>query len=370
MRTKQQQALKRLATIAGLLLAQTPYANAADAADTYPEYTIQHEVVGPIRSLGGTLGGQYRAWEEAFKRLHPEARFVDELVSSESSIGGLYSGAADLGPAGREAELMDLLPFVEAFGYMPTGLVVASGAWDPGKKGGSASLAILVHKDNPIQQLSMAQLDGIFGSERSGGFDDYVWTPKYARGAQDDIRTWGQVGLKGVWRNRTIHTYGYAFTGMRYFFQQQVLHGSDKLNPNFREYVESESKMVDRSSPEGAALSINGMLTDLSHDPSGIAFVPLHYAKGFTDLKPLALVPREGGSAVAPTRENYQNRSYPLTRSIYIYLKRPPNHPVEPDVKEFLRFILSRQGQEVIAEHGRYLPLPPAVVREQLRKLD
>lgn len=359
-----------LVRVVGALAASLSLGVGAQSLDGYPEYKPERAVVGPIRAVGGTLGGQYRVWEAAFQKIHPEARFIDELVSSESSIGGLYSGASDLGPSGRAAQLMDLLPFTEAFGYYPTGIIVASGAWDPGKKGGSASLAVMVHKDNPITQLSIDQLDGIFGSERSGGFDGKVWTPKYARGADKNIRTWDKVGVRGAWRGKTINTYGYAFTGMRHFFQTQVMHGSDKFNPNYREYVENESEMVDRSSPAGLALTINGMLKDLSNDRFGIAYVPLHYAREFKDLKPIALIPREGGPAIAPSRESYQARTYPLTRSIYIYLNRPPQHPVNPNVKEFLRFILSRQGQQAVIDHGRYLHLPAAVVREELGKLD
>jgi phosphate transport system substrate-binding protein len=339
--------------------------------EDYPEYKVEHEVVGPIRSQGGTLGGQYRVWEEAFKKYHPQARFIDELVTSESSIGGLVSGASDLGPAGREAELMDLLPFVESFGYFPTYITVGTGAWDPGKKGGSGSIAILVNRQNPITKVTIDQLDGIFGAARTGGFgfDGVVWSPKYARGADQDIRTWGQAGLAGKWRNQTINTYGYAFTGMRYFFQLHVLHGADRFNPTYREYVETESKMVDRTSPDGIKLTINSMLKDLSNDPNGIAFVPLHYAKEFPNLKPLAIQPRSGGPYVAPSRESYQSRTYPLTRSIYIFLNRPPGHPVRPDVREFLRFVLSRQGQQAVIDHGRYLHLPASKVREELKKI-
>ena len=358
------------ATTAALICTQAVTGANSASLDSYPEYNVEHHVVGPIRSLGGTLGGQYKAWEQAFKKFHPEARFVDELVSSESSIGGLYSGAADLGPSGREAQVMDLLPFVETFGYLPTGIIVASGAWDPGKKGGSASLAVMVHKDNPLTQLTMKQLDGVFGSERSGGFEDYVWTPKYGRGPEDNIRTWGQLGLTGEWKDKAIHTYGYAYTGMRYFFQLKVFHGADKFNPNYQEYVETESKMVDRTSKEGHRLTIDAMLADLSKDRFGIAYAPLHYAKQFTNLRPIALAPSEGAPAIAPTKENYQNRTYPLTRSIYVYLNRPPNHPVAPNLREYLRFILSRQGQQAVIDYGRYLHLPLAVLREQLKKLE
>ena len=97
-----------------------------------PQYNPQCKVVGPIRSIGGTLGGQFKIWEQGFRKYHPGVQFVDALCSSEASIGGLYSGASDLGPSGHEAELMDLLPFTEIFGYYPLEITVASGAFDPG----------------------------------------------------------------------------------------------------------------------------------------------------------------------------------------------------------------------------------------------
>jgi phosphate transport system substrate-binding protein len=109
---------RSLITIALIALAVT-CARAQDL-NSLPEYKPAQKVVGPIRNIGGTLGGQLKIWEEAFRRYHPNVRFVDNLMSSESSIGGLYTGAADLGPSGHDAELMDLLPFTESFGYYPT----------------------------------------------------------------------------------------------------------------------------------------------------------------------------------------------------------------------------------------------------------
>jgi phosphate transport system substrate-binding protein len=265
---------------------------------------------------------------------------------------------------------MDLLPFTENFGYYPTEITVATGAFDPGKKGGSGSLVIFVNKDNPITKLTMKQLDGIFGAERTGGLKGIVLSPEFARSAKEDIRTWGQLGLTGDWADRQIQTYGYTFTGMKWFFQMKVLHGGQKWNPNYREYVETESFMVDRENPLGRTLTIDQMLADLSKDKYGVAYCPLHYAKNFPQLKPLAIASQEGGPYIEPSRESYQNRSYPLTRSVFIYLNRVPRHPVDPKLKEFLTYILSREGQQELVKYGRYLPLPAEVVREQLKKLE
>jgi phosphate transport system substrate-binding protein len=216
----------------------------------------------------------------------------------------------------------------------------------------------------------MKQLDGIFGAERTGGLKGVMLSPEFARSANDNIRTWGQLGLSGEWANKQIQTYGYTFTGMKWFFQMKVFDGGDKWNPNYREYVETESGMVDRGSKLGHTLTIDQMLADLSQDRYGIAYCPLHYAKNFPQIKPLAIAPKDGGPYLEPNKENFQNRSYPLTRSIFIYLNRAPGQPVEPKLKEFLAYILSREGQQEVVKYGRYLPLPASVVREQLRKLE
>ncbi len=356
--------------IMSVMLAMAATCACAQDLTALPEYKPERKVVGPIRSIGGTLGGQFKIWEDGFHKYHPDIRFADTLVSSESSIGGLYSGASDLGPSGHEAELMDLLPFTEIFGYYPTEIMVASGAFDPGIKGGSGSLVIFVNKDNPITKLTIKQLDGIFGAERTGGLKGVVLSPEYGRSAKDNIRTWGQIGLTGEWADKTINTYGYVFTGMKWFFQMKVFNGGDKWNPNYREYVETESAMVDREHPQGRTLTISQMLADLSKDKYGIAYCPLHYARNSPQVKPLAIASKEGEPYIEPTRESFQNRTYPLTRSVFIYLNRAPSQPVDPKLKEFLRYVLSREGQQEVVKYGRYLPLPAEVIREQLKKLD
>jgi phosphate transport system substrate-binding protein len=228
-----------------------------------------------------------------------------------------------------------------------------------------------VHQDNPLAQLTLAQLDGIFGAERTAGMRGFKWTPSDARGAAEDIRTWGQLGLKGEWADKPIQTYGHAPSGTARFFQWKVLGNGDKWNPNYREYVESGSKMIADEDKETQRLGLQHMLKDeLAHDRYGIAWTVMPQAKGVSGIKVLALAPREGGPAVMPSRASFQDRSYPLVRSIYIFLNRKPGSALDPKLKEFLRYVLSREGQETIASNGSYLPLTAAVVREQLRKLD
>jgi phosphate transport system substrate-binding protein len=222
-----------------------------------------------------------------------------------------------------------------------------------------------VHQDNPITQLTLKQLDGIFGSERTGGYDGFVWKPDAARSAQENIRTWGQLGLRGEWADRPIQTYGYALTGMSVVFQQKVFGGGEKWNPNYREYIETGTKQVGDE-----RLTARQMLTELSADKSGIAWTGAWQAKGFADLKPVALAARDGGPFVMPTKESFADRTYPLVRSVYLFINRPPGQPVDPKVAEFIRYVLSREGQAAVTKQGIYFSLPASLVREQLKKLD
>jgi phosphate transport system substrate-binding protein len=296
-------------------------------------------------------------------------RFEDKLPSSDAAFPALVTGVADLGPDGSEPSLTETLAFFEVHGYPVTSITVASGAFDV--EGKSNGPVVFVQQDNPLTQLTVKQLDGIFGSERTGGLRGFQWSPTSARGPEENIRTWRQLGLKGEWADKPIQTYGHAPYGTGRFFQWKVLQGGDKWNPNYREYVESGSKSVADEDKAEQRLGLQHMLkNELANDRYGIGWSIMPQARGVTGIKSIALAWRDGGPYVAPSKETFQDRSYPLVRSIYIYLNRPPTKNVEPKLKEFLRYVLSREGQETVARHGSYLPLPAALAREELKKLD
>jgi phosphate transport system substrate-binding protein len=334
-----------------------------------PAYHPQYEVTGLIRNFGCPFSGLMTAWEDGFRRYQPKARFADRLPSSDAAISGLVTGVADLAPNGREPMFAEYLAFQETLGYDLSQVTIATGAFDI--KGRTWAIAIFVNKDNPITQLTMKQLDGVFGSERTGAYRGFKWYPQYGRGAKDNIRTWGQLGLTGAWADKEIHTYGYAFTGMTNYFQLAVFNGGDKWNPNYREYAEMGTKLVSPG-PIGESGSIAHMLKELSEDKYGIAWTGIPHVRAFPQygLKPLALAPREGGPYFAPTLEDVRSRMYPLTRSIFMQYGRPPGQPLEPKEREFLRYILSRQGQEDVVRNGQYLPLTAAAAAEELQKLE
>jgi phosphate transport system substrate-binding protein len=333
-----------------------------------PQYQPQQKVTGTIRNFGFGFAGLLKIWEDGFRKYHPAVDFHDTLPTSDAAIPALVTGVADLGPDGGEPAITETLSFYEVYGYHETALTVASGTYDV--DGRSPGIVIYVHPDNPISRLTMKQLDGIFGAERNGGLDGFKWIVKAARGADQNIRTWGQLGLTGEWADKPIQTYGHAPSGTSRFFQLKVLQNSDKWNPNYREYVETGSKMIaddDRDQVGG----LESMLrNELARNKYGIAWTVVPQASKVPGLKPIALAAREGGPYIVPSKDSFQDRSYPLVRSLYIYLNRKPGTPVEPKLKEFLRYILSREGQQAIVDNGNYLPLPAASVREQLKLLE
>ena len=327
-----------------------------------PAYVPAGQVQGEIRQFGSPLGGVLKLWEEAFAKRQPGVKFVDNLVTSDAAVGAVVVGAADIGASGREPLLSEYLAYYEVYKTNLVEIPVASGSY--AIQGRSWALTIFVHKDNPISKLTMEQLDGIFGAERNGGYAGFKWRSEAARGPEKNIRTWDQLGLKGEWAKRPINTYGYAFSGMTNFFQQQVFRGGEKWNPNYKAYVETGTKMTDEEQ-----LGTKRMLEDLEKDKYGIGWSGIPQAKKFApSLKPLALAAKQGGPYVAPSKESVQDRSYPLARFIQFYIKILPDENLSPQVKEFLNFVLSREGQQIVVDHGIYEPLTAAVAAETRRK--
>jgi phosphate transport system substrate-binding protein len=350
--------------IAGLILAGT----GARAAEPLPAYAPTVKVSGQIRDYGFGLGGVLAKWEEAFRKFQPDVGFKDTLPTSDAAFPGLVTYQADLGIDGGEPAITEALSFFETRGYPASFVTIASGAYDV--EGKSNGPVLFVNEDNPLASLSIDQLDGIFGSQRNGTLDGFVWTPADARGADKDIRSWGQLGLKGEWADKPIQTYGHGPSGTTRFFQLHVLGNTDKWNPNYKGYVETGSKQIAAIDKAEQRLGARWMIgNELAHDRYGIGWSTMSQAKDIPGVKILALAPRGGGAAIVPSQRSFQDRSYPLVRSIYVYFDRKPGTAIDPKLKEFLRFILSAQGQLLVSQAG-YLPLPATIVRQERAKLD
>jgi phosphate transport system substrate-binding protein len=356
---------------AALALASALFASDSRAFDLggLPEYKPEHTLTEyePLRLYGSGLNGLVDALCDEFRKYQPKVRFENRFPTSDGWTSGVETGIADIGVSGREAMLTEYLSFNETFGFDPVSVAIATGAAD--LKGRTWAIVVFVNKDNPIEGLTLKQLDGIFGAERLGGYDGLVWRPELGRSAAENIRTWDQLGLKGEWARKEIRTYGYAFTGMTNYWNLAVFNGGDKWNPNYRQYIEYGTKMV-APGAAGKAIDSKSMLAvDLANDKYGIAWSGVAHAADVQGVRPIPLAYDEKGPFVLPTREAVQNHTYPLSRSIFMFIKRAPGQPLEPKVREFMRFVLSRQGQQVVDKQNVYLPLTSQSVREQLGKV-
>lgn len=345
----------------------------APALADLPSYRPEYHVTGTVRVLGSFLKFAVANLEEGFLKYQTEAQFASNFTtSSEGAMGGLCTGVSDLAPMGDDAKIQDLMPFYNVYGYTPTEISVATGDYE--KRGCLWPAVIVVNKDNPLAHLSMRQLDGIFGSERTGGWSvgdnpqhNILFTAALARGADQNLRTWDQLGLGGEFAGHPIQTYGYIAPGFAVYFQRKVLHWSQKYNPNFREFVEPKEAV---EGPDGKAVSSDRMLDELSQDKYGIGWVANFHAKFYPKLKAIALAPGDTQNYVPYTPETVANRSYPLARDAYFYVNKEPGRPLDPKVREFMRFVLSREGQQIIAHTGFFYPLNAQELAAQRKKLD
>ena len=327
-----------------------------------PAYKPQRQVSGVIRMTGSNYiadshVGQY--WVEAFKKFQPGVTFEFNLKTPSAAVYALFLNAGDVDPS-RKMTFEDLLAYERSMNADPVEIEYATGSFDV--PGWSPAFGIFVNKANPIAKLNMAQLEAIFGAERTGAWEGTSWHPERARTAAQNIRTWGQLGLTGEWADKPIHVYG---VNLRYHqairFEDQVMHGSAKWNPWLLEYA-------NYGKPDGTlAIGASMMVEDLAKDPYGICYSEVNFTADGT--KTVALAAGDTKDYVELTRENVRNRTYPLYDSVYLYANGSPEHPMDPKVKEFLRFVLSREGQTAIAKDGKYLPLTKEVVDAQLKKL-
>ncbi len=259
---------------------------------------------------------------------------------------GLEESIADMVVMTRQIVPYDTYGVWRRSHRMPIEVIVASGSYDVPLK--AEALTVFVHADNPLSRLTLQQLDGIFGAQRTGGWKGMEWEPAVARDATQDIRTWGQLGLTGEWADKP---------GGMSFFQIRVMGGADTRAEGLREYADAPA-----------------MMKAMAEDRYGIAYAGM--SSRTSAVKPLAIAPAAGEPYVESSRESVRDGRYPLARSVYFYL--PPDAPsgealeprIDPKVKEFLRYILSRQGQEDVAREGNFLPLADAAVRRELKALD
>lgn len=320
-------ALKLCCCLLLLLSVVAPaHAQNGEVDQRLPEYRRVSGVSGNLSSVGSdTLANLMTLWAEDFTRFYPNVNIQVQAAGSSTAPPALTQRTANFGPMSREMKENEIQAFESRFGYRPTAIPVAIDA-----------LALYVHKDNPVSGLTLAEVDAVFSVTQRCGH-------------ADSIERWGQLALTGPWERRSIQLFGRnSVSGTYGYFKEAALCGGDFRN-NVNEQPGSASVV------QSVSTSINGIgYSGIGYRTSSVRSVPLarHADAGFFEASP----------------ENAVSGNYPLARFLYIYVNKAPGESLSPLEKEFLRLVLSRQGQQVVVKDG-YIPLPDAVVRSTLASL-
>jgi phosphate transport system substrate-binding protein len=289
-------------------------------------YKAASGVSGNLSSVGSdTLNNLMTFWAELFGKYYPNAKLQIEGKGSSTAPPALIAGTAQLGPMSREMKGSEIDQFEKKYGYKPTALRTSVDA-----------LAVFVNKDNPIKCLGLDQVDAVFSKSRR-------------RGAKDDVTTWGQLGLTGEWASRPISLYGRnSASGTYGFFKEHTLKNGD-----YKDSVKEQP---------GSASVVQGVTVDRF----AIGYSGIGYATA--GVRAVPLTEKDGGKCVDATADNSYNGSYPLARFLYVYVNKTPGKPLDPLVREFVRVVLSREGQEAVIKDG-YFPIPAAIAKEESNKV-
>jgi phosphate transport system substrate-binding protein len=310
----------------GILLAGGRQCRAKDAVDpAIQHYQKVSGVDGSLNSIGSdTLNNLMTYWAEAFNKLYPNVKIQVEGKGSATAPPALTAGTAQLGPMSRTMMPEEIDAFEKQHGFKPLRVSVALDC-----------LAVYVNKDNPIKGLTLAQLDGIFSRTHKSG--------------SPDISTWGEVGLTGDWEAMPMSLFGRnSASGTYAYFKEHALGKGDYKN-------------TVKEQP-GSAAVVNGVAADRS----GIGYSGIGYRT--SEVRAIPLAKDSKSPLVEPTFPNALKGAYPLGRTLYIYVAKKPDEPLPTLIEEFLRFVLSYEGQKIVVKDG-YGPLPAKIDAKQLELL-
>lgn len=288
-----------------------------------PDYKPVQGISGNLKSVGSdTMNNLMTLWAESFRRFYPNVQIEIEGKGSSTAPPALIAGTAQFGPMSRPMKGAEVDQFEARYGYKPTALVTAIDM-----------LAVYVNKDNPLKGLTMQQVDAIFSKTRRGGYPQ-------------DIRTWGQLGLTGVWAQQPISLYGRnSASGTYGFFKEHALFGGD-----YKDEVKEQP---------GSSSVVQGVASDrFAIGYSGIGYKT-------ADVRPLPLATDANSPFVPAEPVHAYTGDYPLSRFLYVYVNHKPGTALDPLRAEFIKFIFSKQGQAEAIKDG-YFPVPAAIAAKSL----
>lgn len=309
------------------VFAPAVFAQAVKVDERIPRYKKTASISGNANSIGSdTMNNLMALWLEGFRKYYPLVNVQIEGKGSSTAPPALIEGTAQFGPMSRAMKSKEIDAIEQKYGFKPTALRTSLDA-----------LAVFVHKDNPLQCLSMDEVDAIFSKTRKRGF-------------AKDLVTWGDLGLKGEWQNQPLRLYGRnSASGTYGFFKDHALDKGD-----FKDSVKEQP---------GSASVVQGV----TEDKYAMGYSGIGYST--SGVKTLALSEKKGGECFDGSYQNVISEKYLLSRYLYVYIVKAPGKPLDPLVKEFLKFVFSYEGQEVVVKDG-YLPLTYEVVMEELKKLE
>lgn len=295
-------------------------------------YAKTEGVTGNLSSMGSdTLNNLMALWAEGFNKEYPNVKIQIEGKGSTTAPPALIAGTAQLGPMSREMKSTEIDEFEKKFGYKPSVIRVAVDA-----------LAVFVHKDNPIKGLSLQELDAIFSKTINRKH-------KLINDQGSSIDKWGEVVKDSAYKDMPISLYGRnAASGTYGYFKEHALKKGD-----FKDTVKEQP---------GSASVVQGV----SVDKFGIGYSGIGYVTADVKVLPLS---EKGDKYVEPSKENAYSGAYPMSRFLYIYYNRAPGKPLDPLVREFLKFVASKQGQEVTVKDG-YYPMPAKLAEADVKSLE
>lgn len=307
-------------------LGLTAQASIIEADPKLPAYVKSTGVSGNISSIGSdTLNNLMTKWAEEFRKQYPNVNIQIQGAGSSTAPTALTEGTSNFGPMSRAMKPSEVQDFEAKYGYKPMAIPVAIDL-----------LAVYVNKDNPLKGLTIAQVDAIFSATRKCGY-------------KEDVTRWGQLGMEGAWANRDFTVYSRnAVSGTYGYFKDVALCGGD-FKSSINEQPGSASVV------QGISESINGI------GYSGIGYIT-------SSVRALPLAKKEGEPFMAPNAEHALDGKYPLSRFLYVYINKHPNKEMLPLEREFVRFVLSKNGQDVVAHDG-YVPVPASVAAKALADL-
>ncbi|MGI8746368.1 MAG: PstS family phosphate ABC transporter substrate-binding protein [Bryobacteraceae bacterium] len=315
--------------------------NHAKPVPGIPAYKPVASLSGHLQSVGAdTMETVMKYWIEDFQKLYPDVRIDMEAKASGTAGPALSSGKADLGPVAREMLPAEEQEFEKKFGYKPFAVRVAGGSYrTPGK---THAIAFFVNQKNPIAKLDFAQLDAMFSTARKRGYKE--------------VTKWGDVGATGEWADKPVHLWGLIRpNGIAHFLENRVLNGGE-----WKSGIEERTTV-------GSLAALDAVNQGVAKDPYAIGYAG--FGNVMPGVKAVALAENENGPYYKGTFEEVLAQKYPLSRVIYIYVNKAPGKSLDPKVAEFLKFVLSKAGQDDVVKEGIFLPLPLAMDKEELAKL-